>query len=305
MTISPNFDWSILSTLLSPIPGDIKFKVVDKEDGLETTLDGHKIILALHSEYFKNAFFGTGVMFKEQEEGTMVIKDTTKEAFEDFLGFNYEKKIEFEKKTLRELFEILNLAEKYQVKELKDRVSEFIENFTDKAPLTIHNVVDVAATAQEFYHFDNLSKALFARCVAFVGSKFSNAQSILNFVQGNEDKTTVLKLLQDVENPGLCTNCRQEPCRNKSKVRTCDPLEPGMVLLARGTDTLLIPYDCGVEGKYRNKLCKVVSRANSKVTITLLNPPDAADENAPHETYLVDHFHRRDAVHRFSYACDK
>jgi len=250
--IPPNFDWSILSTLLSPIPGDIKFKVVDKEDELETTLDGHKIILALHSEHFKNAFFGTGVMFKEQEEGTMVIKDTTKEAFEDFLGFNYEKKIEFEKKTLRELFEILNLAEKYQVKELKDRVSEFIENFTDKAPLTINNVVDVAATAQEFYHFDNLSKALFARCVAFVGSKFSNAQSVLNFVQGNEDKTTVLKLLQDVENPGYCTNCRQKPCRDKDKVLTSDRLQPGMVLLARGSGQ--IPsYEGGLEYEYRKK----------------------------------------------------
>ena len=184
---SLNFDWSILSTLLtssSPILGDIKFKVVDKEDKLVTTLDAHKIIIALHSDHFKNAFFGSGVRFKEQEEGIVVIKDTTKEAFEDFLGFNYEKKIKFEKKTLRELYEILNLAEKYQVKELKDRVSKFIKNF----PISISNVVDVAATTQEFSHFENLSNGLYAACVAFIAIEFTDAQSVLAFVQRNEAK---------------------------------------------------------------------------------------------------------------------
>merc|ERR1719339_209835 len=158
---SPNFDWSILSTLLtssSPIPADIKFKVVDKEDGLVTTFQAHKFILGLHSDHFNNAFFGSGVNFKEEEDGIVVIKDTTKEAFEDFLGFYYEKNIEFEKKTLKELYEILNLAEKYQVKELKDKVSELMKNFT----LTMSNVVDVAATTEEFSHFENLSNNLYA-----------------------------------------------------------------------------------------------------------------------------------------------
>ena len=80
-----------------------------------TTFEAHKFILGLHSDHFNNAFFGSGVNFKEEEDGIVVIKDATKEAFEDFLGFNYEKNIEFEKKTLRELYDILNLAERYQV----------------------------------------------------------------------------------------------------------------------------------------------------------------------------------------------
>ena len=104
---SLNFDWSILSTLLtssSPIPGDIKFKVVDKEDGLVTTLDAHKIILALHSDHFKNVFYGPEFKFKEEEEGIMVIKETTRAAFEDIIGFYYEKNIEFEKNTSKELY---------------------------------------------------------------------------------------------------------------------------------------------------------------------------------------------------------
>ena len=58
-------------------------------------LEAHKMIVALHSDHFKNALYGSGVHFKEEREGIMVIKETTKDAFEDFLGFLYEKKIDF------------------------------------------------------------------------------------------------------------------------------------------------------------------------------------------------------------------
>ena len=105
-----------------------------------------RFVLALHSDHFKNAFFGSGVNFKEKEEGSVVIKDTTKEAFEDFLGFNYEKKIDFGSKTLEELYEVFNLAERYQVEELKEVVSTSIKNF----PLSIDNVVKSAAIAKEY-----------------------------------------------------------------------------------------------------------------------------------------------------------
>ena len=63
-----NVDWSIVSTLLtssSTIPSDVTFKVVDKEDQ-DTTMEAHKMILALHSDHFKNAFYGSGSMFKEE-----------------------------------------------------------------------------------------------------------------------------------------------------------------------------------------------------------------------------------------------
>ena len=49
---SPNFDWSIVSTLLNPssnIPGDVKFQVMDRDGKVVVILEAHKIILALHS----------------------------------------------------------------------------------------------------------------------------------------------------------------------------------------------------------------------------------------------------------------
>ena len=196
---SNNFDWSQLSNLLTSsntkIPTDVTFKVVDEQDELLTKLEAHKMIVALHSDHFKNAFYGSGTKFKEGNEGVIVIKETTKEAFEDFLGFLYEEKVDFAKKSLRKLFDILNLGERYQVQELKDRISQLIENF----PLTTANVVEVAAIAEEFSHFESSSRALFSNCVAFIEKQCLSGHGVLKFVRENEDKVTATKLLQRVK----------------------------------------------------------------------------------------------------------
>ena len=286
---SPNFDWSVLSTLLSsssPIPGDVKFNVMDQEDKVVATLEAHKIILALHSDHFKNAFFGSGTLFKENEDNIVQIKETTKEAFEDYVGFNYEKRIKFEKKNLEELYEILNLAERYQVKELKDRVSDFIKNF----PLSIDNVAKVAATACEFPQFAEGSQELYAKCVTFLGTQFTDAQSVLNFVSRNEDEATVVKLLRDVKNPG-CPNCQQTPCRNRSSISRKDLLLPGM---------LIQTGDSGWRQRYKNQLCRVVSaKEGGNVSVTWVNPPTPADIDVgdPYTSHL-DYM-------GFKYVCDK
>ena len=171
----------------------------------------------------------------------MVIKDTTKAAFDDFVAFQYEKNIEFKKRTLKELFEILYLAEKYQTKELHDKVNGLIRDF----PLNIENVVEVAATTQEFSQFETLSKNLYGRCVIFIEKDCTDVQSFLTFVQANEDKATVMTLLQDIktaksssksksqeqvfrsgsnaqQQSETCSNCKQKPCCNGQRVdRIC------------------------------------------------------------------------------------
>ena len=193
-----HFDWSTLPALLSTsstIPMDITFKVVDKKEQVVAKFEAHKMIVALHSDHFKNAFYGSGLKFKEGREGVLVIKETTKEAFEDFLGFLYEKKIDFKSKNLRELFEILNLAEKYQVVELKQRMVNVFKNF----PISMSNVVEVAATAEEYSYFEAQSQALYSNCVALIARQFATAQSVIEFVKRNEDKTTVVKLLNNVD----------------------------------------------------------------------------------------------------------
>ena len=161
-----------------------------------------------------------------------MIKDTTKEAFEDFLGFNYEKKIDFGSNTLQELFEIFNLAERYQVEELKKVVSNFIKNF----PLSMDNLVKAAATAKEYCHFEGVSGALYANCVDFTKAQFTDVDSLLTFVQENDDDVMVMKLLKDIKLPveEICSNCKQKPCRNKSNILATDLISPGMRLQTRG-----------------------------------------------------------------------
>ena len=69
------------------------FQLVDSEDKVVDTIAAHKVILAVHNEYFRAIFFGTGAFFKEGKDGIVVVKETTKEAFLDLLGFIYEKDI--------------------------------------------------------------------------------------------------------------------------------------------------------------------------------------------------------------------
>ena len=252
---SANFDWSTtISMLLNPssnIPGDIKFRVMDRAGKVVDSLEAHKIILALHSDHFKNTFFGSGIFFKENKEGIVVIKDTTKEAFEDFVGFNYEKRVEYEKKTLPELFELLNLAERYQVRELKDKVVTLIKNF----PISTNNVTEVAATTYDFPQFKEESEALYANCLSFLESQFSDARSVLTFVRGCEDEAgTVVRLLRDLDiEEKKCSNCQQNPCKTSSDVLQGDFLLPGMLIKTKANDDW--------REKYRLQLCQVVNNS--------------------------------------------
>ena len=69
------------------------FQLVDSEDKVVDTIAAHKVIFAVHNEYFRAIFFGTGAFFKEGKDGIVVVKET-KEAFLDMLGFIYEKDID-------------------------------------------------------------------------------------------------------------------------------------------------------------------------------------------------------------------
>ena len=54
------------------------------------------ITIALNSDHFKNAFSGSGTLFKENEDGDQ----GSREDFEEYLRFNYEKKVDFQQKNL-------------------------------------------------------------------------------------------------------------------------------------------------------------------------------------------------------------
>ena len=289
-----NFDWSILSTLLdttSPIPGDIEFQVFDQQDQVVDILKAHKVILAVHTNYFRAAFFGTGTSFKEEKEGIVLIKETTKEAFRDLVGFMYEKEIDFGKKTLTKLFEILNLAQRYQVDELKNMMSGHINNF----PLSLDNVVMVAATAEEGSHFEEVSTNLLKSCVDLLSAKMVDVRSVLSFISNNEDGATVQKLLKDLgvktkKSKQDCDNCGKQPCRNKSKISNFDDLTPGQMIQTINSAPWL---ETG-----RLKVCRVVSVSGSGARIAWMNLPNG-DNQGQSRNYPSSFYDK------FTYMCDK
>ena len=287
-----NFDWSILSTLLdttSPIPGDIEFQVFDQQDQVVDILKAHKVILAVHTNYFRAAFFGTGTSFKEEKDGIVLIKETTKEAFRDLVGFIYEKEIDFGIKTLTELFEILNLAQRYQVDELKNMVSRHINNF----PLSLDNVVMVAATAEEMSHFEEVSTDLGKACVDLLATQLVNVRSVLNFISNNEDGATVVKLLKDldIKNERMqdCDNCGKNPCMDKSNIIFYD-LAPGQVIQTNNSNSW--------QSTYRLQVCRVVSVSDSGATVEWTNSTNREKQNVFQTKYLID-------IDHFTYKCDK
>ena len=272
----PNFDWTIVSRLLdssSSMPGDVKFQVVNHNGQLVAVVEAHKIILALHCDHFKNTFFGSGLFFKEKQEGVVVIKDTTKEAFEDFVAFTYEKRVEFEKKSLSELYEILNLAERYQVRELKDKVVSFIKNFH----ISIDNVAKVAETTYAFSQFHEESQTLYSSCLTFLRAHFSDVQSVFSFVKNCDDQVTVVRLLKDLDiTDKKCGNCQQSPCRNQSDVYPGDLLQPGTMIKTKANDDW--------RQKYRCQRCQVMmqndNKTNTNDTSTMMqNETNTNDAN--------------------------
>ena len=108
---------------------------------------------------------------------------------------------------------------------MKDVVSKYINNF----PLTMDNVVMVAATAQELSHFDEVSKNLLKGCVDLLSTRLVDVKSVLTFISKNRDGSTVLQLLKDLDSKkeSICNNCGKLPCRTKINFKD---LIPGQIL---------------------------------------------------------------------------
>ena len=187
--MASNMKWSSLSAFLkedSEIPTDIAFEIVDESNTNIATVKAHKFVLAVHSVFFQKAFFGSGLNFKESS-GTVIIKETTKAAFSAMIDFIYEKKIDFGQKTVEELFDILNIAKRYQVEDLSLAITNHFKNF----PFSIfngiyfskkHDLVSSVAYAEEFEQFPDETKALFDCAVIFLKKELTTVDKVLRFV---------------------------------------------------------------------------------------------------------------------------
>ena len=158
-------------------------------------------------------------------------------------------------------------------------------------PLSATSVVEVASTALKFYQFEDLSQALYTRCVEYLAAQLTNAQSIFSFVNSSQDQddNIAMRLLRDVSLS--CVNCKKKPCRNGQLVMEDAILVPGMMIMTASGE------DSGWREKYENKVCKVVAFSEGMVSVTFVDPPLPADSGDPYTITL--------SFHLFLYVCDK
>ena len=209
------------------IPFDVTFVIMDSEGNDKTeddtkiakTVKAHKHMLAFHSDIFKRMFFGP----LKETKNRILIKETTFEAFEKLIEYIYQVDIECKNLTLVELYDIVNLAEKYNMPNLMEELKTQIKN----TPLTIQNLMDVVDIASTFSHFEEVFQALMLSCAKFFKENVGLEADMLKFVDKYAKGREMLafKLVSMV--PGLpngecslvrtvglpkCRNCGEEKC---------------------------------------------------------------------------------------------
>ena len=158
-------NWHSFLSSDSGLPPDVFFVV--KEDGEEKkgsgwkTIEAHKFLLAGTSPVFMAMFFG---QMRETRE-VVKVRNTTPEAFETIIKYIYKPPgdafILNNVGCPQKLFELLELAERYEIQNLKTLTKEALENLS----VSKENMIFTATVAKMYKTvFEDLSMKLLVKC---------------------------------------------------------------------------------------------------------------------------------------------
>eukprot|EP00092_Neocalanus_flemingeri_P009825 GFUD01010587.1.p1 GENE.GFUD01010587.1~~GFUD01010587.1.p1 ORF type:complete len:276 (-),score=35.40 GFUD01010587.1:71-898(-) len=197
----------------SLIPTDVTFEVQDEDDTVHV-FKAHKHYLALVSRVFEAKFFGS---LKETKE-TVVISETTSQAFGTMIRFIYQKDSNWNENSVTDLFEIANLANYYDVAGMMTKVEEVVGEY----PINLANVVYLAFIADQFSMFSNVSQILLGRCAAFLfQTLLTHVLDFSGLFSDHQYASAALRLhnmILEMPMPYFCTNCNQFICQNRKPV---------------------------------------------------------------------------------------
>lgn len=216
---------SLHPKLLDPtfgIPFDVTFQIMASsehssrvsEEVVLGEVKGHKLILGLISPVFKNQFFGNA----KDEEEIIPVRQTNKEAFEKMITYIYSKPVDWSSMTVIDLYDVVNLAEKYDVSSLMDEVKTQLVKY----PLTTENLMEVATTVDEYEQFPSVTPAVLQSCARFLNSQLQSREDLLRFSAENVgagQQATAIKLFALAQGLGeeqpnkLCDNCGETDSR--------------------------------------------------------------------------------------------
>jgi len=231
--LSVTRSWSSLPALLNPdfgIPTDVTFQVLNPaEDGSQPIeVKAHRLILGFLSPVFRRQFFGLAL----DTQAVIPVKGTTKKAFETMVDFIYGKNIIWEEMSLKELFDVVNMAEMYIIPELMENVKKPIATFD----LSEDNLIEAAAMAEGFEHFKETSDTLLSRCQGFLKDRIRTVQDAAEFAAkhaSTEFENVAFKLLASLRNMNTsqeCPNCGNFPCMEGTWVTDFETLFVGCLL---------------------------------------------------------------------------
>ena len=176
-------NWQNFRSQDSSLPPDVFFSVMkgdgeDEEEGFER-IGAHKFLLAGTSPVFLKQFFGP---MKETRE-VVEVKDTTLEAFGTMIDYVYQQPGEdtfhLNEDCPQKLFELHELAERYEILNLKTMTSSALENLTIRR----ENMIFTATVATKYKNiFKDLCANLLMRCLEFLFDKTNRAADTLALI---------------------------------------------------------------------------------------------------------------------------
>ena len=182
MAIVDVVDWKIFLSPHSDIPPDVNFLVSDGEDKNSwKTIRAHSQLLGGVSQVFRKQLFGPMKDDKEEIEVEM----TTAEAFQIMIDFIYKKAGQdtFNMDNIKcpqKHFEVLELAERYELLDLKTSVKKALESFVvtrDKMILS----ANVAFNSKVL--FEDFSVVLFTKCLKFLQDTAKNPHDMSSLIE--------------------------------------------------------------------------------------------------------------------------
>jgi len=196
----------------SDLPYDITFEIIGNEKCKGRKIKAHKSILSAFSPVFKRMFFGA----LKETKNVIPVEQTTADAFEKMVEFLYHVDIDYQKMTVLEIFDLVNLAERYDVPKL---MRELMVSLT-MVPLAMDNLMEVAIIASKFSQFENASAALLLHCAKYFHEKISEPREQVKFVVAQQSEghgNAALKLLSLAESmppaaQPVCENCKETDC---------------------------------------------------------------------------------------------
>ena len=286
-----------LSLLQDPsygIPADVTFQIIDEvvaEDrAVLGEVKGHKVILGAFSPVFKSMFFGP---LKETRD-VIPIEQTTLEAFEKLIEYIYQKDIDWSNMTVLEMYDIVNLAEMYQMPDMMNEIKTQME----VVAITDETLMDTAHTAAQFSQFSDVSSTLLHTCARFLQKTKKSPGERLEFAMnqsgGGQEATTLQLLVLARDLPALeCGNCGEakEKCMDGKVVASRDRFTPGLRIRVNRNCIYWGENGGGFVGKVYTVISKATTENVVKVQEAGYDPMD----------YYIIHFKTK--ILTFCYNC--